>query len=123
GVHEPLGEYVDRLGFCLNNLSKEGPWPDRVVKVGSSLALLAYRETGYYNVIDEEAFQLGCLAAVASGVPETFISSARQDEGLQELVEGVLAIPDFTDNEGGYRQVLEIGAACTRHYMQQALAA
>ena len=122
-AQESLGEYIDRLGFQLNGLSDAGPWPDIMVKIGSAIAMCAYRETGYFQIVDEEIFNVGCLLATIDGIPDTFFTSAQADKSLQTLLGNVLSLPDFRDEEGGFQQIMTIGAGCTRYFMQQALAA
>lgn len=121
--HEPFAEYLNRLGFQLNNISAEGLWPERALKVGAALSALAYQESGYFQTIDEEAFAVGCMVADLESVPEAYVMSLCTDTGLQELLGAVHEAPDFAADRGGYGQVLQIGAGCTRHFMQQAIAA
>ncbi len=120
---EPLGEYLDRFGFNLNTQSTEGFWPERVLKMGASLTLLAYREMGYLHQIDTTSFEKGSAAALLQGIPEAYISSMYDDVGLVDLINTVVTTPELSNSEGGYEQVLAIGAGCTRFYIQQAIAA
>ncbi len=120
---ELLGEYLDRLGYDFNKISAEGFWPERVLKIGASLALLAYRETGYLQTINETAFEQANMIAMLEGIPEAYFSSTYADLGLVQLLDNVIEAPELREEDGGYYQMLTIGAGCTRFYMQQAIAA
>ncbi len=121
--HEPLADFLNRLGFQLNAISTEGMWPERVLKIGASLSALAYQESGYTQSVDENAIAFGSMLANIEGVPEAYVMSLYADAGLQELLGAVRETPDFARDQNGYAQVLCIGAGCTRHFMQQSLAA
>ena len=122
--HEPLAAYLDELGFDLNRLSEEGFWPERTLKIGAALSMLAYRETGYFQLIDTDHFELGKFVADLYGIPEAYASSFLEDSGLKALIDAITGAPDFKhDDGGGYAQVLSIGAGCVRHYMKHSLAA
>lgn len=121
--HEPFAEYLDRLGFALNNISTEGLWPERTLKIGAAIALLGYQESGYFHLVDQTALEIGTLIAELEGIPEAFSMSFALDGNLVELLDTTHDAPDFKADQGGYAQVLRIGAGCTRHYMQQAIAA
>ena len=121
--HEPLAVYLDRFGFSLNNVSAEGLWPERVLKIGASLSALAYQESGYFQTVDDEALAVGTMIAEIDGIPDVYELSLCTDGGLLELVDAVHDAPDFATDQGGYAQILYIGAGCTRHFMQQAIAA
>lgn len=126
---EAYADYLDRFGFELNRISSEGFWPERVLKVGAALTLLAYREASYVPVIDEETVNIGNTLAQLDGIPEAYLTALALDQTLGNLTGTILDAPDFSERgmgnvaTGGYRQVLEIGAGCTRHYVQQAIAA
>ena len=125
-THEPLATYIDRFGFDLNRFSMEGHWPERVLKIGASVGMLAYRETGYFQTVDEDAFALGAAQAIRDGIPEAYLSSRCQDQNLQALMSIVADAHELVEpasDSGGYQQILDIGAGCVRYYMQQSLAA
>lgn len=116
--------YLDQLGFNLNDLSDEGLWPARVLKIGASLTWAAYREAGYSQPIDDESLAISHAIAGLEGVPDAYFSSLWQDQRLLSLIETVSEAQLFnTYSYGGYRQMLDMGAGCVRFYMQGALAA
>lgn len=126
---QAYADYLDRFGFTLNQLSTEGFWPERMLKIGAALTLLAYREASYVPTIDEEAVTIGNMLAQLDGIPEAYLTALTLDQKLNNLTGAIIEAPDFSErgmgstDTGGYRQVLEIGAGCTRHYVQQAIAA
>ena len=81
-VHQPLGNYLNGLGRSLNELSDEGPWPARALKTGACLTMLAYRYSGYEQLVDEDALAAGSLLAELGGIPDTFAVSASLDPVL-----------------------------------------
>ena len=119
---ELIGDYIAELGDELST-TNEIPWRKRVLKIGSAVSLVAYRETGYYQTIDEVALAVGKFVAELDGVPDTYLRSAVEDPVLLEVIDTVLAAPEFSQNSSGFRHALTIGAGCTRHFIQQALAA
>ncbi len=126
--HEPLVTYLDALGTVLDGQSAEGMWPSRILKLGASISALAYRETGYFHAIDTEALEAGELKARPLGIPEAYAISYVLDPGLQSLTVAVSEVPEFTEgavvdrrDSGGFEQVMNIGAGCVRHYLQQAV--
>jgi hypothetical protein len=127
--HVPLAEYLDRLGFTLNGLSTEGFWPDKVLKTAASVSILAYRETGYFQTVDEDIFNAGASIAATTGVPDAYTISCVLDSNLQNLLDTIQETPELIEvaadrrHQGGYQQVVSIGGGCVRHYLQQALAA
>jgi hypothetical protein len=128
-THEPLAEYLDRFGFALNTLAAEGLWADKVLKTGAAISMLAYRETGYFHEIDDESFDAGAEAAKVLGIPEAYNISFILDANLITLIEAVQDTPKLAesasmpDMQGGYGQVLKLGAGCVRHFLQQSIAA
>lgn len=122
--HRPFGRYINRWGRNLNELSEEGIWPKQILKRGAALALAAYREAGYFQIIDEDAFEIGALKMVMYGTTETFEISLSEDPRLQEVVAAATDTPElWEDKGGGMGQVLAIGAGSARYYLQQAIAA
>lgn len=122
--HEALMGYLDRFGFELNNLSDERFWPERVLKIGASLSLLAYRETGYYQCVGEDKMAISASLAEMEGIPEAYFSSLFDDQGLARLMSGISeARPFVAPDASGYRQILDVGAGCVRYHLQNALAA
>jgi hypothetical protein len=125
--HEPLAEYLDRLSFELNHASTEGFWPERVVKFGAAVSIIAYRASGYFQLIDENDFIQGSQVAIRNGIPESYIISAISDSKLTGLVETLQETSLLSEgrldsrDQGGYAQVTSIGAGCVRHYLQQAV--
>lgn len=121
---EPFGEYLDRFGYGLNQVSAEGLWPERILKMGAALAKVAYVKSGYYQVIDSDVFDSGTFLAELWGVPDAYQTSFIEDPGLQKLIRMVLEkAPDLQNEDRGYEQIIEIGAGSTRHYLQPAVLA
>lgn len=126
---EPYAEYIDRFGFTLNQLSAEGFWPDKALKIGASLGMLAYRESGYFEAVDDDAFLVASERAKTVGIPEAYTISLIWDGSLINVLDGLREAPDISETAidvrhwGGQRQIIEMGAGCTRHYLQQALVA
>lgn len=140
---EPLGEYVGQLGNALDTSSTdglhvlipkskyagseiEGYWAQGVLKMGSAIALSAYRETGYHEVVDEQVLQTGVLFAELGGIPHSYAVSSQEDAGLVSLVEVLVEADELREAAVGpqadvLRNILFIGAGCTRHYLQQAV--
>jgi hypothetical protein len=123
---ENLAGYLDRFGFDANAISDEGYWPERVLKIGASLTLLAYRESGYTQTISDERLAVSAALANLEGVPEAYFSSYWQDAGLQSLISSVGDADSFQGplvESAGYHQLLDMGAGCVRFYLQGAVAA
>lgn len=121
---EPFGAYLDRFGFELNYKRPEGIWPARVLKMGATLAWIAYRASGYTQIIDDDAFSTGTFLAELWGVPDAYTTSYFEDYRLQRLMRLVLHnAPDLQEVGTGYAQVLTLGAGSTRHYLQPAVLA
>jgi hypothetical protein len=126
-VNEPLDEYIDQLGseMCM---AKNNLMPLPVLRFSTVLALQAYRESGFDQIIDEEAWEVGTFTAGWEGIPTTYLISLVQDPGLQAVVD-LAAVKLETSriepaNLGrGYRYIMEIGAGCARHYLKSALEA
>ena len=121
--HEAFAEYLDRFGDALNNLAPESLWPERTLKTGAVIAMLAYQQAGYLQTIDDQAIAIGEIAADIEGIPDAYSVRLHADPLLVELMGTAQNSRDFKVDEGGYAQVLDIGAGCTRHYLQQAIAA
>lgn len=121
-TQDAFGGYLDRFGFDLNQRFTEGLWPERVLKIGASLAFLAYRETGYFQDIDNDAFQLRQALAELEGIPAAYISSLFADEQLLSVIDTAQAAPDLqAPDPSAYRQVFGLGAGCMRYYLQAAV--
>lgn len=117
--------FVKNFGTKLNELSTEGPWPDRAFKMGVALARVAYSESGYYQVIDGDAVDSGNFLAELWGEPDIYQTRYHEDESLRILVQAAIDnAPDLVpDPELGYSQIITIGAGATRHYLQPAVLA
>lgn len=91
--------------------------------------MLAYRETGYYQELDEDAFEAGAEVAKVIGIPEAYEISCALDPKLSTLLVTVQETPELAekaamaDMRGGYGQILTMGAGCVRHFLQQKVAA
>lgn len=124
----PLARYVSSLGETLNAASHEGLWPSRALRMGAAFGMAAYHETGYYHEVDSRSLLTGAERALELGVPEAYQISYVLDSHLNSLLDIVQEVPDLREHandsrdQGGYRQVLAIGAGCVRHYLQQAIA-
>ena len=121
--NELLGTYVDALGLELNKLTDDSDWPRRILRLGAASAYFAYRETGYYQTVTTEAFQIGSQLAALEGVPEAYVRSLVSDPLLESLLSTVKDTVIVGNEDAGVTQVLHIGAGCTRHFLQQAIAA
>jgi hypothetical protein len=125
--NEPFATFLDEFGFNLNQASSEGIWPERALKTGAAVTLLAYRQEGITNAVDERAIELGRFVAELHGVPTTYLERALEDSQLQKLTTALSKNPLYDEsklipeNQGGYLQVLELGSGCARHYLQQAI--
>ncbi|HSH55797.1 MAG TPA: hypothetical protein VK983_03155 [Candidatus Limnocylindrales bacterium] len=126
---EPLASYIDRFGFALNKYYEdEASWAGKVLKVGASIGVLAYRDSGFYEVIDDACIESGTMLAKETGIPEAYAIQPLLDPHLASLLETIQETPLLGEynvdpsQRGGYAQVLTIGAGCVRHYLQQALA-
>jgi hypothetical protein len=118
-----FGIYLDELGMDLNQASSEGYWPERVLKIGAGLAWLAYRQTGYFQSIDDRLEEAQGLALL-DGIPEAYISSLACDQSLSSLMSLAVEDPDFKrPNRFEYQQILDVGAGCVRYYFESTLRA
>src|SRR6185436_7921569 len=59
--HWPFGRFIDGFGQNLNRITDDEQWHEQTLKIGTALAIATYRESGYYQVIDVDAFGLGTL--------------------------------------------------------------
>lgn len=121
--HAPLAGYIIRLGQRYNTLSTEGPWPLAALKMGASLSIVAYQDSGYSQEVDECAIEFGTLLAELDGIPDAYLLSLNADSGLSDVPAEVIEIDHIRDKGGGIVQMLGIGAGCARHYLQQAITA
>lgn len=120
--NEPLGAYLDELGFDLNRQSDEGFWPERVLKIGASLTRLAYHESGYPGQMDEGTLGLSIELAQFDGIPRAYLTSVFDDFVLKRLMGDVFLAPDFRAPEDtGYLSALDLGAGCVRYHMRTML--
>lgn len=120
---QALSNYIDKLGHEMSFASPDIPWHKNVLRLGAGLAWRAYRETGYYQAIDEH-FATGEILAELDGIPEAYLTSLECDLKLISLIDhsiedGVEAVLQRVD----IKQVLGIGAGCVRFYLQQAVVA
>lgn len=124
---DPLAAYLDELGFTLNQVSAEGLWASRLLNIGAAITFFAYREADYFPPINKLTIELGQMTAKAEGIPEAYVTSLHSDYALMDLLQTISESYVFredtllTTDQGGFRQVLDLGAGCTRFYMQQAL--
>jgi hypothetical protein len=96
--------------------------PQRVFRTAAVLAEIAYVESGFeLPMHDLDTFNVANLDARLSGIPDAYIEKSRADAELQDLLSAVLEVPQMQDGAelfGGYERYLNIGAGCTRHYLQ-----
>jgi hypothetical protein len=124
---EPLGYYLDRFGFELNNTSAE-MWPAQALKLSAAVAMLAYQRAGYRHVLDEAALEISTSIAEMEGTPQAYILKGHEDFALMGLMTTVRrkTLEEFPISSGahyGMHGVLETGAGCVRFHLQNALAA
>lgn len=122
---EALALYLDQFGFDLNQRSTEGIWPERALKIGATVAFLAYKESGYTLALDKQTFEMYSMLAELEGIPEAYLTSMHYDFELLDLTLALRASKELEtpDRCDGYGQIIGIGAGCRRYYLQQAMAA
>lgn len=139
----PLGTYVEELGKVVNSKvghtninvpphvdtsgSLRGYWAQGLLKSAAGMALSAYREAGYVPAIDDGVVSTGSLFAEIGGIPDTYGVSSFDDPELVALVDTLSEEAGLRDsvvetNSQAVKTILYIGAGCTRHFLQQALA-
>ncbi len=118
-----IGAYLDEFGFRLNALSNEDFWPAWALRLGASLAHLAYEDSGQTTTVDK-TFDLSHELAEMQGIPDTYTTSMYDDQGLQAVIQTAFEDNRLQMKDGqGLLQVSIIGAGCVRFFMQAALSA
>ncbi len=123
--HIALAEYLDLLSNSLVAVTEGEKWPDRMLRIGAATAILGYQKAGIDSEIDDQAIERGTMFAEFEGVPDAYVSCLYLDARLAELRSTLLTIPDLQNPEldEPYSRVMDIGAGCTRFFLQQAIAA
>ncbi len=115
--------YLDELGFELNAIANDGPWPAKVLAIAAALAYLGYERSRQITNVDR-TFDLSRVLADIQGVPAAFIISASGDPVLSDVFTVAFTDPRLREVNGdGYLQVAGIGAGCVRFYLQEAMLA
>lgn len=118
-----LLDRIDMLSFKQRDSYKLGV-PQRIMRIGASLTWLAYRETGYYQSIDEDTQVVCSLLAEVEGVPETYYQSLWQDLELLKLLGDIKTEPDLAaSDDGSYQHLMDVGAGFVRYNLEGALKA
>lgn len=123
--HRDLKDFVASFVFEQSGTLIEDERPRRAFRVGAVVAGLAYLQSGFDQNVEGDVFSLANLDAKLEGIPDVFVLSYAVDPELQNLVSLMLDTPEMQDGAelGSYEQILAIGAGCTRHYLQYAVAA
>lgn len=98
-------------------------WPRKTLYIGAGLAWKAYRETGYYQRIDD-GFTAAKQLEINKGGSHAYLSSLVCDPTLSLLLEISRESKELNSYVGtDMERVLAIGAGCVRFYLQQAVVA
>lgn len=117
-------DHLNRVSRDIEDWHSCGLLPERMMKIGASLAWLAYRETGYYQAVDSDSFGVNEMLAQLEGIPQAYFMSLCDDRELMRLLGLAEQAPDLPIAEvHKYREMTDIGAGCVRYYLQGAIAA
>lgn len=124
-THPDLTDYI--MNFKPNQSSAliEYDMPIRVFRTAAVITGFAYADSGYETSVSGDIFVTASLEAEFDGIPETYIEKYMFDQKLHGLMDLLLDAPEMQDGKElwDFDQIAHIGAGCTRHFLQYALAA
>lgn len=119
--HRYVYKYVERIGKLVEDVTGAKGLAKSVL-IGAAVSSFAYKEAGFYPIIDSDVMIRSADYISQTPPPEVFDTATMADPELCDLLKSIAPTMDMVSEEGGTVHSLRIGAGCTRIFFGHGLA-